>query len=96
MMKHAHYPAPRTLFFVWLTLMAATGITMIAGKVTGVASLGLLWAAVLMAITWLKANLVLAYFLDLKSATKGWNKAFTILVTIIIVIVYGLYTGARL
>ncbi len=95
-MKHAQYPAPRTLFIIWLALILATAITMMAGKVTQIASIGVVWTAVLMIVTGLKANLILSYFLDLRSATGGWNKAFNALIIIIIIAIFALYAGGSL
>ncbi|HFC05491.1 MAG TPA: hypothetical protein ENJ55_07270 [Rhizobiales bacterium] len=94
-MKHS-YPSPRTLFIVWLTLMAATVMTMIAGKVTDLSSIGMMWAAILLSVTWIKARLILSYYLDLKSATKGWYSVFTVLVSFIIITVFVIYAGSKL
>lgn len=90
-MKHDTYPKPRTLVTIWLVLMAATVGTMIAGKVTQVSSIGLIWMGVLMLVTWFKATLILNYFLDLKSASQGWGKVFGTLVALICISLYGLY-----
>jgi len=73
--------------------MALTIATMIAGKVTNTVSLGMVWMAVLMAVTWLKATLILNYYLDLKSATGGWNKGFIILAGMILLFVFAIYAG---
>jgi len=88
------YPGPRTLFVVWLTLMALTVATMIAGKVTAVATVGLAWMVVLMAVTWAKSILILRYYLDLKAASGGWNKVFGVLVSLILIVVLALYAAA--
>ena len=94
-MQHSSYPTARTLFITWAVLMALTIGTMIAGKVTVTASIGIFWMAALIAVTWVKAGLILSYYLDLKSARGGWNKLFTALVTVILVIVFALYTGGK-
>jgi caa(3)-type oxidase subunit IV len=88
-----HQTTPRTLLIIWLILMALTIATMIAGKVTNVASLGMMWMAVLMVVTWLKATLILNYFLDLKAATGGWNKGFIAIIVMILLIVFITYAG---
>ncbi len=90
-MKHDTYPAPATLVTVWLVLMLATLATMIAGKVTEISSIGTIWMGVLMVVTWLKARLILLYFLDLKSATGGWSTGFGALVIFILIALFGLY-----
>ena len=93
-MNHSSYPAPRTLVLVWLALMAATVMTMVAGKVTAVASIGLVWAGVLMAVTWFKARLILGWYLDLRSASRGWHSVFIVLITLIAITVLALYAAA--
>ena len=89
------HPSLRTLVIVWLALMGATGLTMIAGNVTDISSIGWLWATGLMAITWLKARLILAYFLNLKAATSGWNTIFTVLISMVIFAIYALYAAGE-
>jgi len=90
-MKRTQHSTPRTLVIVWLVLMCATSLTMITGRVNDISSIGWLWSSALLAVTWLKARLILSYYLDLKSATKGWNQVFTMLVTIILVIIFVIY-----
>jgi hypothetical protein len=90
-LKHTAFPTPKTLIVVWLALMIATIGTMIAGKVTQVSSIGPTWILVLMGVTLLKASLILNYFLDLRSASKGWNKGFVGLVAVIVSGVVALY-----
>ena len=89
-------PGLRQLALVWLLLMALGTATMLAGKVTTITSLGSLWMVVLMAVTWLKANLVLRYFLELNAASGGWNKVFITLVSLIIIILLSLYVSSTL
>ena len=84
-------PTPRKLAFIWLILMGLGLATMLAGKVTAVTSLGIPWMVVLMAVAWIKANLILRYFLELNAATAGWSKTFNTLISLIIIIILGLY-----
>jgi len=95
-MKQTEHSTPRTLTLVWLALMCATGLTMISGRVTDISSIGWLWSSTLLIVTWLKARLILSYFLNLKSATRGWNQVFTFLVTVILLAVFGLYVVTEL
>ena len=92
-MDHKIFPKPKTLIKVWLVLMGLTITTMIAGKVTSVASIGIIWMAVLMVVTVVKASLILDFYLDLKSAKGGWNKGFLSLLLVIVVIIFGLYVA---
>lgn len=95
MMDHTPL-TPRKLALVWLALMGLGVLTMLAGKVTSINSVGTLWMAVLMIVTWVKANLILRYFLDLNAATGGWNKVFNTLISLIIIILFGLYVSTSL
>ncbi len=95
-MQHSNYPSPRTLFIVWLVLMGLSAATMIAGQVTTTLSLGMVWMAVLLLAAGLKSSLILRYYLDLKSASSGWNTLFTGLVMAILVTVFGLYVASVL
>ena len=92
-MQLAGMSPPKTLITVWLALMAAALATMVAGRVTETASPGLVYLGVLMMITWLKAVLVLRYFLDLKAAEKGWFGGFSILTGGILLVVWGVYAA---
>ncbi len=90
-MKRHTLPSFKTLIVVWGFLMLATIGTMFAGKVSDVTSIGPLWMGLLLVVTYIKATLILGYYLDLKSATGGWNKGFNTLVAIILLVIYGLY-----
>lgn len=94
-MEHACFPKPKTLFIVWLLLLAATSASMVAGKAGDVSSPGLGGTGLLLLVTWIKARLIMSYFLDLKSASHGWNVALNALVITIILVIFGLY-GLRL
>jgi len=89
---HANqHPSTRTLIVIWACLIAATIMTMVAGKVTEVTSIGLVWVGLLMLVTWVKAILIVSYFLNLKAATGNWQQVFTLLIGAIIVIIFVLY-----
>ncbi len=90
-MQHSYYPKPKTLIIVWLLLMGLSIATMIAGKVTTNLSIGTIWLAVLLIVAGLKSNLILHYYLDLKSASTGWNKLFSGLVWFILFAVFAIY-----
>ncbi len=68
----------------WITLVALTIGTMITGRVTSEASLSMSLILSLAVITWFKSMLILRYYLNLRTASKGWNKAFLIYLFFII------------
>lgn len=90
-MSAAPRPSRKTLAAAWLALMALTIGTMAAGRVTTTSSLGPLSMTALAAITWLKATWILRYYLDLKSAGRGWNTAFTLFLFLLLAIVVAIY-----
>jgi len=94
-MQHSSYPKPRTLLIVWLLLMGLTVATMVAGKVTATHSIGTVWLAVLLIVAGLKSSLILHYYLDLKSASAGWNKLFSGLVWFILLTVFAIYVVGK-
>jgi len=94
-MDHNSFPKTKTLIYVWLALMAATISTMIAGKVTSTASIGVFWMAILMVATVVKSTLILGFYLDLKSASGGWFKGFGVFMVVIVVIIFGLYAMGK-
>ncbi|MBL4895135.1 MAG: cytochrome C oxidase subunit IV family protein [Emcibacter sp.] len=69
-------PNIRTLVFCWLALMILTIGTMLSGRVTSEVALSATLIISLAAITWFKSMLILRYYLNLRTASKGWNKAF--------------------
>jgi len=89
-------PTPRKLALIWLSLMGLGFATILAGKVTSVETVGPLWMLLLMTITWIKANLILRYYLDLNAANRGWSKAFNTLISLIILALLGLYVSTSL
>lgn len=69
-------PSTRSLIFCWLALMILTIGTMVSGRVTSDVSLSNILIITLGFITWFKSMLILRYYLNLKNASSGWNKAF--------------------
>lgn len=69
-------PSIRTLVFCWLALMILTIGTMLSGRVTSEVALSATLIISLAVITWFKSMLILRYYLNLRTASKGWNKAF--------------------
>lgn len=68
-------PSPRLLTICWLILMGLTVGTMFSGQVTMQTSLSALLIVTLGLITWFKSMLILRYYLNLRTASSGWNKA---------------------
>jgi len=95
-MNAIQHPSTRTLIVIWACLIAATIMTMVAGKVTEVTSIGLVWVGLLMLVTWLKAILIVSYFLNLKAATGNWQHVFIWLMGAIIIAIFVLYVLAGL
>ncbi|VAV99809.1 hypothetical protein MNBD_ALPHA01-1449 [hydrothermal vent metagenome] len=69
-------PSTKTLITCWLALMLLTIGTMITGRVTSEVALSNILIISLGFITWFKSMLILRYYLNLASASRGWNKAF--------------------
>ena len=69
-------PSIRTLIFCWLALMVLTIGTMVSGRVNSDVALSSILIISLGFITWFKSMIILRYYLNLASASKGWNKAF--------------------
>ena len=76
-----------SLILAWAAMMVLGIGTMITGRVNADVALGPLWAAALMLIAGLKARLILAWFLGLRTASKDWNSAFTTLLVILLVLI---------
>ena len=89
-------PTPRKLAIIWLFLMGLGMTTMLAGKVTSIETVGSAWMLILMALTWIKAHLILRYYLELDAASGGWSKVFNAIISLIIVILFGLYASTSL
>lgn len=69
-------PSTKTLLICWLALIILTIGTMVTGRVTSDVALSSLLIISLGFITWFKSMLILRYYLNLASASRGWNKAF--------------------
>lgn len=74
-MKFKSPPAP-TLLICWLILMALTVGSMLSGRVTTDTALSAGLIVSLGIITWFKSMMILRYYLNLRTASSGWNKAF--------------------
>ncbi len=88
-------PSRKTLTAAWLALTALTVATMGVGRVTDTSTLGPLLMAALAKITWLKATWILRYYLNLKSAGRGWNGAFMSFLLLLLALVYSIYVVAE-
>jgi hypothetical protein len=92
------FPSARTLVRTWLWLAGLSLATMVAGKTLGeanrLASLGIVWASVLMLVTGLKARLILWRYLDLAASTPGWRGLLVAYLVVVLGIVLGLYAAA--
>ena len=84
-------PTVRQILLAWVLLMALTIGTMLAGKVTSAASLGIVWTAVLLVITWAKARIILAVYLNLRAAPRYWQSGFGGTLFVLLLILLGIY-----
>ncbi|WP_038034825.1 cytochrome C oxidase subunit IV family protein [Thermopetrobacter sp. TC1] len=84
-------PTARQLIMAWVLLMALTVGTMIAGRVTSAASLGLAWTALLMVITWAKARTILMVYLNLRVAPAHWKSGFSATLVFVLLLILGIY-----
>ncbi len=84
-------PTGREILRAWLLLMALTLGTMLAGKTTSTASLGIAWTAVLLAITWMKARTILAWYLNLRAAPHHWRAGFSAVLVVLLLVLLGIY-----
>ncbi|PCI33553.1 MAG: hypothetical protein COB54_04440 [Alphaproteobacteria bacterium] len=80
-------PSTRTLILCWVVLMALTIGTMMSGRATSDAALTAGLVLSLGLITWVKSMLILRYYLNLRTASKGWNKGFNIYLFIVLGII---------
>ncbi|MBL4800302.1 MAG: cytochrome C oxidase subunit IV family protein [Emcibacter sp.] len=69
-------PSTRILLLCWLALMILTVGTMLSGRVTSETALSSGLIISLGIITWFKSMLILRYYLNLRTASRGWNRAF--------------------
>ncbi len=84
-------PSRRILFMAWALLMVLTIGTMIAGKVTSAASLGLIWTGILLVISWAKARTILQVYLNLRAAPRHWRSGFNGVLVFLLLVIFGLY-----
>ncbi len=69
-------PDTKTLITCWLALVLLTIGTMTTGRITSEVALSNILIISLGFITWFKSMLILRYYLNLASASRGWNKVF--------------------
>ncbi len=84
-------PRTRALSRGWALLMALTIGTMIAGRVSGAEALGLPWVATLLAITCVKARVILHVYLGLGTAPRHWRGGFSAILAILLLTILGIY-----
>ena len=87
----ARLPTVSLLIKAWALLMALTIGTMIAGRVTSAASLGLIWTSILMVITWAKARTILMVYLNLRAAPAHWRTGFSASLVFLLLLILGIY-----
>jgi len=88
-------PDYRTLLICWLALIGLTAGTMLSGHVTSDRALSNLLIISLGLITWVKSMLILRYYLNLRSASRGWNRAFFSYIFIILGTVTAIFILGR-
>lgn len=84
-------PSRKTLITAWFVMMGLSIGTMLAGRVTNDASLGMLFMAILLVVTGIKALWILRTYLNLRAAPMGWNAAFISFFFFLLLIIYGMY-----
>ena len=84
-------PSVRLILLTWAALMALTIGTMVAGKVTSAASLGIAWTAVLLAITWAKTRGILLVYLNLRAAPAHWRSGFGTAIAFMLLLLLSIY-----
>ncbi len=89
---HDRQPGIRLLARAWAIMMLLTVGTMIAGRVTSDVTLGVAWMVALSAITWGKSLFILRYYLNLRAAEGGWNKAFSSFLFVLLLLILLLFT----
>ncbi len=95
MHAHKNGTSKKQLILAWAGMMALSTGTMIAGRVNADVSLGPLWAAALMLIAGLKARLILAYFLGLRTASKDWNGVFNTLLFVLLALILAAFLAGN-
>jgi len=89
-MSHA-LPSRRGLVLAWGLLAGLTVASMVAGLfgVEDTAALGWPMVAFILAVTWVKANRILAVYLNLRVAPAGWRGFLGGLVLVILGLILG-------
>jgi hypothetical protein len=81
--------------WTWLVLVALTLLALVVGQPGGQASLGVAGVGVVLAVSGVKAILILRNFLGMKRAGAGWQAFFTLYLTFIAAGVLGAYVLAE-
>jgi len=85
------FTTAKGLFTVWAVLVGLTILSMVNAQAgTDVSSLSTTALAVLFALSLLKAEGILRYFLDLQNSTPGWRHFFTGAIGIMIFVLFTL------
>jgi len=87
----ARLPSVRLIVLTWALLMALTIGTMLAGKVTSAASLGIVWTTVLLFITWAKTRGILLVYLNLRMAPLHWRSGFGTAIAFLLLLLLATY-----
>ena len=89
---HGKQPGIGLLTRAWAIMMLLTVGTIIAGRVTSDVTLGVAWMVALSVITWGKSLFILRYYLNLRAAKGGWNKAFSSFLFVLLLLILLLFT----
>lgn len=89
-------PSRRLLVFCWVLLVLLAVGTLFSGQATSLNRLPPLLILSLGILTWVKAMLVLRYYLNLKSASRGWNRAFNSYLFIILAILTSIFVLGKI
>ncbi len=89
--ERSRLPTVSLLIRAWALLMVLTIGTMIAGRVTTAASLGLVWTSILLLITWAKARTILMVYLNLRAAPAHWRTGFSATLVFLLLLILGIY-----
>ncbi|PLW77497.1 cytochrome C oxidase subunit IV family protein [Cohaesibacter celericrescens] len=83
--------SPNGLLVIWAVLIGLTVMSMVNAQAgTDVKELSILALAVLFALSMLKAELILRYFLRLQDSSPGWRIGFSLLLGVLVLILFGL------
>ncbi len=89
-------PGIKILTICWVILILLTVGTMFSGNVSTTDSLSSPMIILLGVITWFKSMLILRYYLNLQSSTKGWNRAFNFALLVLLSILVAIFLIGKL